>query len=227
VPHGETSTLEGGVAEVWPDRVSIQDWVEPNVKIVIFDDTEAYHRRLIGRVMALENDPALAKSFPGYAGSSKIYHLDRWSCPEADLINRRALELFKRTLGTRHAAVDLSWANIYREGDYCLPHSHVRATGSIVYFLDLALDNDTGAGATGTGRFCFADPRLKVCCQEEPLAMTTPIGPIARDGMMIMFPGKLVHMVDVFRRPGPRITLAWNINEHAVPGSPLPDSRSA
>ncbi len=211
--------------EIWPNDVAVQDWVEPNVKIAVFNDTAAFHSRLVERTLALESDPALAKPFPGYAGSAKVYHLERWDCPEAELIHRRAIELFKRSLGTQNAAVDLSWANIYREGDYCLPHSHVRATASIVYFLELGLDpgSDSASGDAGQGRFCFADPRLKVCCREEEHAMTTPGGPTACNGMMIMFPGKIVHMVDVFKRPGPRITLSWNVNEYPVPGSPFPE----
>ena len=218
--------LAAGEVDLWPGTVEIQDWVEPNIKIALFDDTLAYHPALVERTLTLESDPVLARPFPGYVGSAKVYHLERWNCPEAELIHRRAIEMFKRVLGTRDAAVDLSWANIYREGDYCLPHSHWRATAGIVYFLELGLgaEADAGADGPGQGRFCFADPRLEVCCQEEAHAMTTPGGPAARNGMMIMFPGKIVHMVDVFKRPGPRITLSWNVNEHPLPGSPFPQA---
>ncbi len=221
----EKIQLADRAIDVWPDDVEVLDWVEPNVKIAVFNDTEAYHPRLVERTLALETDPVLGKAFPGYAGSAKVYHLDRWNYPEAELIHRRAQELFKRVLNTPNAAVDLSWANIYREGDYCLPHSHVRATAGIVYFLELGLEPgaDSASGGAGQGRFMFADPRFKVCCREEEHAMTTPGGPMARNGMMIMFPGKIVHMVDVFKHPGPRITLSWNLNEHFVPGSPFPE----
>jgi len=208
--------------DVWPEDIEVQDWVEPNVKIAIFKDTANYHPRLIDRTLALESDPVLAKPFPGFAGSAKIYHVDRWACPEAELIHLRAQELFKRVLESETAAVDLSWANIYRTGDYCLPHSHVRATAGVVYFLELGLAPGTSTGA-GDGRFMFADPRLKMCCREEEHAMTTPSGPTAQNGMMIIFPGKYVHMVDVFKHPGPRITLSWNLNETPVPGSPFPE----
>ncbi len=220
-----TLALEAGEIEIWPQSVAIQDWIEPTVKIAVFEDTARFHPRLIERVLALETDPVLGKTFPGYVGSAKVYHVDRWNCPEAELIHRRALEMFHRVLGTDKVSVDLSWSNIYRNGDYCLPHSHVRSTASIVYFLELGLDaesdGDTHGGA-GRGRFMFTDPRMKVCCREEAQAMTTPGGPIACNGMMLMFPSALVHMVDVYRLPGPRITLSWNLNEDPVPGAPLP-----
>lgn len=224
ITHGGEQTVElpTGPAAVWPKHVRIQDWVEPNVKIAVFDDTERYHPGLNTRALALESDRDLARPFPGYVGSTKIYHLERWNSAEAELIHRRAITLFQRALGTARAAVDLSWASVYRSGDYCLPHSHIRATASIVYFLELGLDDGASPSGAGEGRFCFADPRLKICCRQEPQAMTTPSGPTIQNGMMIMFPGKLVHMVDVFRGAGPRITLSWNINEDAMPGSPLP-----
>jgi hypothetical protein len=217
-----TVELQTGPIEVWPKNTAIQEWNDPNVMVAVFDDIGRYHRALRDRVLALEQDPNLGKAFSGYAGSAKVYHVHQWGCPEADLIHRRAIELFKRVLRTDRAAVDLSWANIYRSGDYCMPHSHVRATASLVYFLDLGFGGAEAPRGAGHGQFCFADPRMEVCCREEPHAMTTPSGPIAKDGMLIMFPGKLVHMVDTFRHPGPRITLSWNINESAIAGSPLP-----
>lgn len=222
ISNDDSIELSTGPAEVWPDRIAIQDWVEPAVKVTVFDDTARYHPGLRARVLALETDPVLAKSFSGYVGSAKVYHLDRWDCPEAEIIDRRAREMFKRALGSERATTDLSWANVYRDGDYCLPHSHVRATASLVYFLDLGFGGAAAPAGGGHGRFCFADPRMKACCQEEPNCMTTPVGPAAQEGMLIMFPGTLVHMVDVFRLPGPRITLSWNINADAIAGSPLP-----
>mgnify|MGYP002622733928 FL=1 len=217
-----TIALQTGPVEVWPKNTAIQEWNDPNVMVVTFADAERYHGALRDRILALERDPELGKAFSGYAGSAKVYHVDKWGRPEADLIHRRAIELFKRVLRSERAAVDLSWANIYRSGDYCMPHSHVRATASLVYFLDLGFGGAEAPRGAGHGQFCFADPRMEVCCREEPHAMTTPSGPVAKEGMLIMFPGKLVHMVDTFRHPGPRITLSWNINESAIAGSPLP-----
>ena len=203
--------------EIWPAGLEIEEWLEPAVKIVEFDDTEVFHRGLIAKIRDLENDTTFSKKYDHYIGSCKIYHLDQWGCPEADLIHERAIAFFKRVLNCDEAVVDLSWTNVYRDGDYCMPHSHVRAMASIVYFLDLGTDDPEGPGH---GRFCFADPRLEICCQREPHAMTTPCAPKVRDGTMIIFPGKLVHFVDTYREPGTRITLSWNINRTSIPGTP-------
>ncbi len=217
-------SVEGSIAiaghefEVWPKATRVEDWVEPTVKVVQFSDAERIRPGLVARALDLEHDEILSQAIGGIAGSRKIYHLDRWKCPEADLIDARAKALFKRVVGAETAAVDLSWANIYRRGDYCLPHGHVRATAAVVYFLDLGNDRQVGPGH---GQFCFADPRLKICCQREAHAMTTPCGPTVENGTMIIFPGKLVHFVDTYRDPGTRITVSWNINAVAIPGDPL------
>lgn len=209
--------IAGEAIEIWPAGLEIEDWLEPVVKIVEFDDTEVFHSGLIAKIQDLENDATFTKKYDHYIGSSKIYHLDRWGCREADLVNARAIELFKQVMGCDEAVVDLSWTNVYRDGDYCIPHSHVRATASIVYFLDLGTDNPEGPGH---GRFCFADPRLKICCQKEAHAMTTPCAPKVSNGTMIIFPGKLVHFVDAYTEPGTRLTLSWNINQTSIPGTP-------
>jgi Putative 2OG-Fe(II) oxygenase len=204
--------------DVWPKKTRLEKWIEPTVKIANFPDTEQIRPGLLARALELEHDETLSTAIDGIAGCRKIYHLDRWQCPEADLIDARAKALFKRIVGAPTAAVDLSWANIYRQGDYCLPHGHVRATAAVIYFLELGNENRDGPGH---GRFCFADPRLKVCCQREEHAMTTPSGPIVENGTMIIFPGKLVHFVDTYRDPETRVTLSWNINSAPIPGNPL------
>ncbi len=50
--------------------------------------------------------------------------------------------------------------------------------------------------------------------------MTTPCAPKVRNGTMIVFPGTLVHFVDTYTEPGTRLTLSWNINQTAIPGTP-------
>jgi hypothetical protein len=42
---------------------------------------------------------------------------------------------------------------------------------------------------------------------------------------MIIFPGQLVHCVNPYGGATPRITLSWNINREALPGSMLDSLR--
>jgi hypothetical protein len=116
------------------------------------------------------------------------------------------------------ASVDLSWATVYRTGDYTAPHSHLRAQASIVYCID---PGDDPRPDTPDGKLCLVDPRYSMCCNIEPNRMTNVVIPDMRAGSMIMFPGELVHCVNPYAGTRPRLTLSWNINQQPLPGSPL------
>jgi hypothetical protein len=106
---------------------------------------------------------------------------------------------------------------MYRTGDYFLPHSHPRTLASLLYAVDLGESPDAH-----NGQFCFADPRMKVCCREQEGYMSTPCAPVLEPGTMIMFPGQTVHFVTLYRGERPRITMSWNINHAPVAGDPIP-----
>ncbi len=216
----EQMEVASGLIETWPEQQLIERWREKSVVMTHFQDTEAYHPALIRRVLELEKDPALSEEWNRLQGGVKVYHLDRWDCPEADLIQARALTLFKRVFNTDEAFLDIGWATVYRKGDHCMPHSHFRTMASLVYFLTFG---DSDPNQSASGRFLFADPRLPMCCQQEPGRMTTPCAPIMKEGLMIMFPGQAVHCVSPYTGEQPRISLSWNVNNTAIEGSPLPD----
>lgn len=110
---------------VWPAQQKIETFMrDPTVLITDFQDTESYHPGLVRRILELEQDPAFSHG-PVFGGR-KIMHVDRWGCPEADLIHARALEFFRRITNKAEPEVDLCWASISRAGDYLGPHSHTR-----------------------------------------------------------------------------------------------------
>ena len=219
-PTTGTMDLASGPIETWPQQQKIERWREKSVVLTEFQDTEAYHPALIQRVLELEKDPALSEEWNRLQGGAKIYHLDRWDCPEAELIQARALTLFKLVFDSQEAFLDIGWATVYRKGDHCMPHSHYRTMASLVYFLTFG---DSDPNESASGRFLFVDPRLPMCCQQEPGRMTTPCAPIMKEGLMIMFPGQVVHCVSPYMGERPRITLSWNINKVQIEGSPLPE----
>jgi len=204
---------------IWPPE---QSWLtlpgSPPVLLAYFTDHAAYHPGLAVRIMALLDDRALAKRYARVASGTKIHPLERWNCPEADLVTARAQEFFKRALRSATASIDLSWATVYRTGDYTAPHSHLRAQASIVYCID---PGDDPRPDTPDGKLCLVDPRYSMCCNIEPNRMTNVVIPDMRAGSMIMFPGELVHCVNPYAGTRPRLTLSWNINQQSIPGSAL------
>ncbi len=210
-----------GVPEtVWPEGQQFARWQGETAYIAKFGDCAAYHPQLRETILRLAQDSPLAAPFDGMVGSRKVFDIEAWDCPAARLIHARALELFAKALGPGPAVVDLTWATLYRKGDYCMAHSHPRSYASLVYFLDpgdAAPDGGDGQGGT----FLFADPRMKICCPEEPGCMSHPCAPAGEEGLMLLFPGKSVHMVTPYLGERPRITLSWNINREAIAGRPL------
>lgn len=202
---------------VWPADQRVEKLGHDSILITRFADTAAYHPRLIGRLLEAESDPDWARRYAG-CGGVKIHSLDRLKIREADLIDARARFLFRLVSGAPDAVVDISWANIYRQNDYCMPHSHIRAMASVVYIVDEGEPNDQDPVA---GRFCFVDPRLDVCCKPKPQYMTAPLYPEMPAGTMIIFPSQLVHYVNPYTGRRPRISLSWNISDTAIPGQPM------
>lgn len=206
--------------EIWPEGQSSAVKVDPTIRVTRFDDIDDYHPGLIAQILAMERQGKGKQYRRGGRGlgGTKIHHIERWGFAEAELINARAMTLFKTVLDFDEAVTDLSWATISRSGEYCMPHSHLRSTASSVYFLqpgDVDLDDPYD------GRFFFADPRLKACCGLEEGHLTTPYVPASPPGMMIIFPSAVIHCVNPYTGKTPRVTMSWNINRFPVAGSPF------
>ncbi len=117
----------------------------------------------------MERDPAYRMwIFQGGCGM-KVRRPDQWKRPAADLIHGRALAFAHRVLSRSDVYTDDCWANVYRDGQYCMPHSHLRANVSIVYLLDPGEPDPDDAMA---GKLIFADPRIPYCCPHEPGRVT-------------------------------------------------------
>ncbi|MDH5512988.1 MAG: 2OG-Fe(II) oxygenase family protein [Gammaproteobacteria bacterium] len=204
---------------VWPGDREAEVCGDPTIHKITFTDIQEYHPRLIAKILELEENHRLRKrNFRGDCGT-KLHHLEKWASTEAELLTARAKALFRKVLACDQSVVDLSWANVYRHGDYCLPHSHLRSTASVVYCLD---PGDEDPEDAQSGRLCFVDPRLRDCCKHQDGCMTAPFFPVMASGTMLIFPSQLVHTVNPYTGKRPRITLSWNINKDKLPGTPLP-----
>jgi hypothetical protein len=195
--------------KVWPSNQQLES-ADESIRATTFRDTGDYHPALIARLLELEKQKwGDDKPDSRILGGRKVHHLDQWNIPEADFINARAKELFGHTLGSPTAHIDLSWANVYWKWDYVGPHAHRVSIASLVYFLDLG---DEDHEDRQSGRLFFADPRLSICCSEEPGRMTTPFFPTVEPGTMMIWPSEVVHCVTPYTGERPRMTLAWNIS---------------
>ena len=212
--------VDGNDIQVWPGSTRVEKINELSFFTAEFDDTECYHLALQQAILERESDPRFGlKLFPGACGV-KVHHVDQWDSAAANFLHQRALALFSEVSGVVNPVCDMSWANVYRKGDYCLPHSHCRSEASVVY--QLTTGNQHESDPIG-GCLSFADPRMKSCCAEEAGRVTSALLPDMSAGMMIIFPSQLMHYVNPYGGDAPRITLSWNISAQAIPGSANPE----
>lgn len=210
-------TIRVGATElaIWPDGQSAAPMSAPMMALTRFADHAVYHQPLIEATLAAEADPRFrGEIFKGGCGT-KVRALSRWGSAAADLVHARAILLAHRTLSRRPVFVDDVWASVYRSGDYCMPHSHLRSNVSIVYMLDTG---DVDADDKVAAKLCFADPRIPACCPHEPGRVTQTVMPDMTQGTMLIFASDYLHHVNPYFGSRPRITMSWNITLERVPG---------
>jgi hypothetical protein len=210
-----TIDVDGLELPTWRDGQTVAPLSAQLMAVTDFDDHASYHPALIGATLAAEQDPRFRDTiFKGGCGV-KVRNIPGWDAPAAILIHARALLLAHHALSRRPVYADDTWASVYRAGDYCMPHSHLRSNLSIVYMLDPGDENAEDALA---GRLCFADPRIDACCPHEPGRVTQHVLPTMRAGTMLVFASDYLHSVNPYRGRRPRITLSWNITLEKLPG---------
>jgi Putative 2OG-Fe(II) oxygenase len=218
---GDQATLPAAIAiagselPVWPEGQAVEPLSAQLMAAAHFADVEAYHPALVAAVLEAERDPRWrGKIFRGGCGT-KVRKIPAWDAAAAALIHARALTLAHRTLSRRPVYADDSWASVYRAGDYCMPHSHLRSNVSIVYMLD---PGDGDPEDPMAGKLCFADPRIDACCPDEPGRVTRHMLPAMQPGTMLIFASDYLHSVNPYHGTRPRITLSWNITLERLAG---------
>jgi len=208
----------GGIdLPAWPERQPIEPLSAPLMAAARFADWERFHAALIDAVLAAEQDRRWrGVIFRGGCGI-KVRKIAQWNAPAASLIHARALMLAHHILSRRPVYADDSWASVYRSGDYCMPHSHLRSNVSIVYMLD---PGDGDPDDPVAGKLCFADPRIEACCPDEPGRVTRHMMPSMHPGTMLIFASDYLHSVNPYYGKRPRITLSWNVTLERLPGRP-------
>ena len=213
----ERMTVAGATLPVWPDAQKVEPMSARLMAVTAFSDWDAYHPALIDATLAAERNPRLRDPMFRGACGVKVRRIPEWNAPAATLIHARALMLAHHTLSHRPVFADDSWASIYRAGDYCMPHSHLRSNASIVYMLD---PGDGDPEDRMAGRLCFADPRIEACCPHEAGRVTQHVIPTMTPGTMLIFASDYLHSVNPYLGQRPRITLSWNITLERLPGRP-------
>ena len=103
-----------------------------------------------------------------------------------------------------------SWANVCRNGNYNVVHSHPNAMWSIVYYVSSA---EPDPSIPHSGLLELLDPReATTYIQIVNTVLDARMFVHNRPGRMVIFPSWVKHMVHPFIGNGVRISIACNVN---------------
>ena len=107
-----------------------------------------------------------------------------------------------------------AWANVNATGDFNRIHTHPGSTWSGTYYVDIGLDPSVAVNAAPLQIF---DP-----CQGRANTFFPPLAPSSftirpEEGLMVLFPSYLPHMVLPQQGPRPRISVAFNLRREPFP----------
>lgn len=102
-----------------------------------------------------------------------------------------------------------AWANVNRDGDYNIIHSHADNHWSGIYYV---ATGQPDPGYHGNGHLLFYDPRGGATFSQTPgfpFGMSMSVKPVP--GLLLVFPSWHLHSVNPFRGRGERISIAFNV----------------
>lgn len=103
-----------------------------------------------------------------------------------------------------------SWANVCRNGNYNVVHTHPNAMWSIVYYVAAG---EPDASIPYSGLLELLDPRESANYIQVPNTVLDARTFVEnRPGRMVLFPSWVKHMVHPFVGSGVRISIACNVN---------------
>ena len=103
-----------------------------------------------------------------------------------------------------------SWANVCRNGNYNVVHSHPNAMYSIVYYVSSGVPDES---IPYSGMLELLDPREATTYIQVPNTILDARMFITnRPGRMVVFPSWVKHMVHPFIGTGTRVSIACNVN---------------
>ncbi len=103
-----------------------------------------------------------------------------------------------------------SWANVCRNGNYNVVHSHPNAMWSIVYYVTSGQPDES---IPYSGKLELLDPReATTYIQVANTILDARMFIENRPGRMVIFPSWMKHMVHPFIGSGTRVSVACNVN---------------
>lgn len=128
-----------------------------------------------------------------------------WVLHNVTVFATRALARYYGDWARHELQLGSWWANVLDAGGWNAPHHHLPQVWSGAYYVDTPNIGTTPDDVHG--RFEFLNPAV------EPQPFIRGSFQVApREGMTVLFPSSLLHLVHPNRGPEPRISIAYNFN---------------
>lgn len=194
------------------------------------EEAEAVNAALLAHFLPLASEGAGRRhsNLGGWQSNDDFHTLD---LPAAQTLYREVTRVVNSATaistpnGLIEAAFDWrvnAWVNVNPPGASNALHGHPGAYWSAVYYVD-----DGGAGPDDGGELFFQDPRGVLPAMHDPLLRFRIEGCLSagfsetirpEPGLLVVFPSWLLHAVDPFRGPRPRVSIAFNFGTPTHPG---------
>lgn len=100
-----------------------------------------------------------------------------------------------------------AWANVNDTHNWNVPHMHLPSDWSGVLYVSVEPPDESDSGAAKPGDIMFFNPMPMSPRYKRP----TTVNYTPREGLLLLFPGYLLHMVAPHNASRPRISISFNI----------------
>lgn len=148
----------------------------------------------------------------GYHSSNDLLHWD-YPCIKTftDMIHEISERMARINGLKENTTVDLSlaaWANVMRDGNYHLLHNHPNNYWSGCYYVSVG---NPDRNVPYNSFLELVDPRPAAVMIHSDAIVTPRYHFQPTDGMILIFPSFLEHLVHPFKGTGERISIAFNV----------------
>jgi uncharacterized protein (TIGR02466 family) len=183
-------------------------------------DSEELNQELTEVILARERADDRGRGIRSNAGGWQSHgNLITWPEPCIQVVKKRVetlvYGLLRKVLpeddtGRTFTLVIDSWANVCRNGNYNVTHTHPNALWSVVYYVS---PGEPDESVQYSGLLELIDPRESAnCIKVANTVLDTPALVENVPGKMILFPSWANHMVHPFVGSGVRISIPNNVH---------------
>jgi uncharacterized protein (TIGR02466 family) len=176
-------------------------------------------QRLIDTILAMrQSDTGIRRSNQGgwHSDDRLLYNEDndiRWLMQAILKMAAASIHDFEKDRAHGNPLMTIAWANINNTHDWNQPHQHLPADWSGVFYVSVDEAKERTVGKPAPGDILFFNPAP----QGDRLKSYCTISYPPKNGLLLLFPAFLMHMVTPHTSENPRISISFNIR---VPLSP-------